>query len=98
MMANILLTTIGGGGDLFPMVHIGRLLKARGHFVTMFTHCYYADAVSRAGLDFVALDTPQAFDGMRADGALLHTPQHMVTFYRRHILPQILAQYEMVAD
>ncbi|MET0624309.1 MAG: glycosyltransferase [Pyrinomonadaceae bacterium] len=57
-MANIVLVTKGTNGDLFPFLGIGKALKARGHDVVVVTNWYGEQEVSKAGLDFVALDNP----------------------------------------
>lgn len=97
-MANALLVTKGTGGDLMPFLGIGSRLKARGHAVTLLTHCYYKDMVRRAGLDFAALDTTEEFEQFIKDGPLLNNPRDIPVFFWRHILPKIQAEAKMVEE
>lgn len=49
---NIVITTVGSLGDLFPFLAIGQALHARGHRVTVATHSTHRLAVEQAGLRF----------------------------------------------
>ncbi|MGC1376179.1 MAG: glycosyltransferase [Anaerolineales bacterium] len=73
-MANILLTTHGTYGDLFPFLRFGKTLKERGHAVTLVTHCVFAEHAARAGLEFAAIDTPEEHDQMVKYNDLLLSP------------------------
>jgi rhamnosyltransferase subunit B len=95
-MANLLLVTRGTGGDLIPFLGIGSALKALGHHVTLLTHCYYANMVERASLNFAALDTPEEFEQFTEDGPLLNSPQGIPDFFRRHILPKVQSECKMI--
>lgn len=96
-MANIILITTGTlGGDLFPVIHVGCLLKERGHAVSVITHHRYSNEVEQAGLKFIALDTPEIYAGIVADSAMMNTPKGMIAFYRQRIIPQLLPQYEIL--
>jgi UDP:flavonoid glycosyltransferase YjiC (YdhE family)/glycosyltransferase involved in cell wall biosynthesis len=95
-VVNVLLTTVGTAGDVVPFLHIGRALKARGHDVTLCTHCHYEDQSRRCGLDFVALDTGEEFERFVQDGPLLNTGTGIPVFLRRHILPRTVAVYETI--
>ena len=61
---NILFTSLGTGGDVLPLLHIGKRLKARGHNVTLLSHCYYRNVALQDGLDFAELDTPEEYAGL----------------------------------
>lgn len=52
---HFILTAIGSYGDVHPMVGLGKTLKARGHRVSIVTNPYFADVVSRAGVDLLPL-------------------------------------------
>jgi len=66
-MAHIALLPFGSAGDVFPFLWLGRLLKARGHRVTMITACLFEDAVRAAGLEVIPLGTPEDFDRLIGD-------------------------------
>src|SRR5689334_1514068 len=67
-MSGCLLVTHGSAGDVLPFVRIGTELRARGHQGTLLTHAPFA---GRAGLDFVAIDTPEAYERTQRDSARL---------------------------
>lgn len=70
-MGQFLMATHGTDGDVLPFTRLGRVLRARGHDVTLLTHAHYADRVGEAGLEFVAVDTMVEFERNLADTALL---------------------------
>ena len=39
--ADIVLTTLGSAGDVVPFLHVRNRLKAKGHHVTVLSHCHY---------------------------------------------------------
>lgn len=73
-MANILLVTHWTGGDVFPFIRLGSILRAAGNTVTLFTHCYYRHFAEREQLGFEAVDTPEVFEEMSNDLILLENP------------------------
>lgn len=95
-MSHVLLATRGTGGDLSPFLEMGRVLKARGHAVTLLTHCAYAGPARQVGIEFAALDTPAEFAAFIADGHLLNRLPDIAEFFRRHILPQVRSEYEQI--
>jgi non-ribosomal peptide synthetase component F/UDP:flavonoid glycosyltransferase YjiC (YdhE family)/glycosyltransferase involved in cell wall biosynthesis len=70
---SMLLVTTGTHGDVLPFVVLGRGLVSRGHRVTLVTHAPFAEAARAAGLDFVPLDTEEAYDRLIEDTAELFT-------------------------
>jgi UDP:flavonoid glycosyltransferase YjiC (YdhE family) len=58
-MAHIVMMTKGTGGDLFPYLKTGKALKSRGHEVSLVSHWYNEGKAAGAGLDFLAIDTPE---------------------------------------
>src|SRR5262245_1641012 len=95
-MANIILTTMGTGGDVFPFITIGAALKAREHRVTLLTHSYFSEEAHKAGLNFAALDTPEESAQMMLDGPLLNSPRGLLSFLDRYILPKIMIECELI--
>ncbi|MBD0385365.1 MAG: hypothetical protein ICV54_02245 [Nostoc sp. C3-bin3] len=96
-MANVLLTTHWSTGEVYPFIRIGRELKARGHDVSVITNCYFKDAVQKAGLNFLALDTPEEFEQLMTDGYLFNTPQGFLKIYQKYVLPKVVSEYELIA-
>lgn len=96
-MVNILLTTHWSNGEVYPFIKIGRELKARGHNVTVITNCYFKQAVQQAGLSFLALDTPEEFEQLMAEGYLFNSPQGFLKIYQQYVLPKVAAEYQLIA-
>lgn len=97
-MANVLLTTLGAGGDINPFLTIGRALKARGHAVTLLTHCDYEETARQAAFEFVALDTPRESKSFVEDGPLLNSLPGVSLFFQKHILPKVLLEYDRLKE
>jgi rhamnosyltransferase subunit B len=98
-MANLLLSTHGGTrGDLNPIACIGIIMRARGHRVTVITHCHFEGVIRRAGLEFVAVDSPDEFDRYSEDSAMMHTPRGQIAFFRKHRLPRAIREYELLKE
>ena len=51
---------------------------------------------AQAGLDFAALDTPEEYTRFIEDGLLLNTPPGIPKFIRRHSLPRVVRDYELI--
>src|SRR5436853_4903072 len=98
MLAQISLTTCGTAGDILPFRRIGGALKARGYDVALLTHGYYADAIRKAGLDFVALDSAEEFERFVEDIPRLDTQPGALDFFRRHVLPSAVSEYEKILE
>jgi rhamnosyltransferase subunit B len=56
-----LLFPLGSTGDVLPFVGLGRVLRARGHAVTVAANPHFAPLVARAGLGFVALGNEEDY-------------------------------------
>lgn len=97
-MANVILTTVGITGDIQPFVHIGRSLISHGHDVTLVTHCHYEEEARHIGMNFVPIDNHQEFEQFVADGALLRTPPTVPLFFRRHVLPKVYAECQIIGE
>lgn len=60
-MFNILIYAMGTGGDIDPMLGIGREFKNRGHKVTFLSNDYFKQTVVDTGLDFVGVGTLEQY-------------------------------------
>lgn len=67
LMAHIGLLPFGSAGDVLPFLWLGRLLKSRGHRVTMVVSCVFADTARNAGLEVISLGSQEDFDRFIAD-------------------------------
>ena len=97
-MGNVVFTSVGTGGDIYPMLRIGERLRSRGHDVTLLTHAPYAGLAREAGLDFAALDTAEEHAASIDDGPLVNTPQGVPEFFRRHYFPTVRRDYELIRE
>jgi len=66
-MGNIVIVTHWLDGDVIPFIRIGKVLKERGHEVTLITHCYFETMAREASLEFEAWDTPEQYAQMVED-------------------------------
>lgn len=71
---HIVFATVGSLGDLFPLLAIGRELRARGHRVSVAAHAIHREPVEQAGLCFV-------------DASGIPTPRDTEAFTRRAFHP-----------
>ena len=53
-MKKILVMPYGSCGDILPFIWLGKLLRARGHDVTLITTPGYASYAEQSGLKFLA--------------------------------------------
>jgi len=60
-MLNVLMHAMGTGGDVDPMVAIGKELLRRGHKVTLLSNDYFKKAIVDSGLDFVSVGTVEQY-------------------------------------
>ncbi len=72
-MAHFLLTPVGSSGDVHPFVGFGRVLRARGHDVTVLTAEPFRRISENAGLRFVGTHSEEDFDRMTKHPDLWHS-------------------------
>lgn len=73
-MSDFILVTHWTGGDVYPFIRFGKLLKKEGYKVTLLTHCVYEEKARAAGLEFVAVDTKDEYESLNRDLAMLADP------------------------
>lgn len=72
LMSHILLLPFGTSGSVFPFIWLGKLLKQRGHRVTLITARIHERHTLSAGLNFVAVGN-DAVEQMLSDPSLWRT-------------------------
>ena len=92
----IILATVGTDGDVFPHVGLGRVLRARGHRVTLAAPESYRARAATLGLGFVPLATAEEEGRMLADPDLWH-PLRCGVMMARWSAPMMRRQYEALA-
>ncbi len=70
--SDVILTPMGSAGDVLPFVWLGRLLRERGHHVTIITAVVFDEIIRATGLNFVGLGTRDEFDALIADPNVWH--------------------------
>ena len=73
-MANFILVTHWTGGDVYPFIRLGKLLRKEGHDVTILTHCVYEEKAKAAGLRFLPVDTAEEYKDLNRDLSMLTDP------------------------
>lgn len=96
MTTAFVLLPAGSVGNVSPFVAIGRGLKERGYDVTLLTHCFYEQLIISAGLTFGAIDSPAEFESFMADGPQLNMLRTVPNFFRHHVLPRIIREYNLI--
>lgn len=78
---NVLLVTLGSGGDVYPFVAVARELQRRGHGVRLMTNPKFEAAVTGGGVEFVPLGKREDYETAIAHPDLVHhrrSPQHVL--------------------
>ena len=73
-MADFILVTHWTGGDVYPFIRLGKLLRKEGHDVTILTHCVYEEKAKAAGLRFLPVDTAEEYKDLNRDLSMLTDP------------------------
>jgi rhamnosyltransferase subunit B len=100
-MARIALLPFGSAGDVFPFLWLGRLLRSRGHHVTLITACLFEEASRQAGLEFIPLGQPEDFDKFIANPRiwkLFHGTKLVFQFAGQSIESTLQAIEPLMAD
>ncbi len=91
-----ILTSIGTDGDVFPHIGLGRILRSRGHRVTLAVPETYRDRAAAQGLEFCPIVSADDVRRMLADPDLWH-PLRSGLMMARWGAPMIPHQYEALA-
>ena len=91
---NILITTLGSYGDVYPKVGLAIELKKRGHRVTLFTNPFYEGLARKYNLNFAPIGTSEQYDQF-ANHPLLFVPRRSASvFFDTLLVPGIRRGYE----
>ncbi len=98
-MPRVLLFTAGTEGDVRPFVRIGEALLARGYRVILITHSVFDQLALKAGLEFVAIDTPGEYERMAIEVQKeLSSPTDLLRQYQEYNLSKYPLKYALIRD
>lgn len=92
----MIIMALGSGGDVFPFIALGQVLRERGHTVALLANPHFAAAVAQAGLSLVPLGTEAEYLAALRQPDIWH-PRRGFAVIWRHIMewtPQILTIIE----
>ncbi len=95
---NILITTLGSYGDVYPKVGLAVQLKRRGHAVTLFTNPFFESLARKHHLDFVPIGTTAEYTQFANHPALFDPRASVSVFFRTLIVPGIRSAYERLLE
>jgi rhamnosyltransferase subunit B len=99
-MSHIVLLPFGSAGDVFPFIWLGKMLKGRGHRVTMVSTCMFSEAAEAAGIDFLPLGTVDEIEAIAKDRRIwkLGVGTKVVLDYAVQWSEKYLAAFETLED
>lgn len=86
---NILVTTLGSYGDIYPMAGLAVRLKRRGHRVTLLTNPFFEGLAAKYGLDFVPVGTIAQYERFANHPDLFHPRKSVSVFFGTLGVPSI---------
>lgn len=95
---NILMTTLGSYGDVYPFVGLGVRLCRRGHSVTLLTNPFFEELAGKYDLDFVPIGTRQQYEQFSNHPALFDARKSPSVFFETLIIPGIRPGYERLYE
>ena len=85
----VLIQTLGSAGDTHPFLGVGEALRRRGHDVVLLANEVFAEAVERAGLDFVQIGDAGAFVRTNQDPDVSHPTKSLEVVFRGLAIPDL---------
>lgn len=95
---NLLITTLGSYGDVYPFVGLGVYLSRRGHNVTLLTNPFFEELARKYGLDFVPFGTRQQYEQFSQHPALFDPRKSLTVFFETLVIPSIRLAYERLYE
>ena len=95
---NVLITTLGSYGDVYPFVGLGVQLSRRGHDVTLLTNPFFEELAKKYDLDFVPIGTLRQYEQFANHPALFHPRKSLSVIFNTLLVPSIRPAYEHLCE
>ncbi len=95
---NVLVTTLGSYGDVYPKIGLALALKQRGHRVTFCTNPFFENLAGKYQLDFVPIGTMEQYVRFANHPALFDPRKSVSVFFDNLIIPNIDVAYERLLE
>lgn len=97
MSLTVLLATVGSAGDVYPLLTLGRGLRARGHQPVVVANAYFRQTVERQGLGFVEMGGVEAYERLVNNPDLWHPTRGFQLLVREAIAPYVQPLFEIAS-
>lgn len=84
-------------GEVHPILQLAKTLMNRGHVATVVSHETFSADAKAEGVPFKALDTLGQHATFLDDGSDLNAPKTVPRFFKKHCLPKIGSDYEILS-
>ena len=95
---NILITTLGSYGDVYPFVGLGVHLQRRGHHVTLLTNPFFEDLARKYSLSFVPIGTRLDYERFSNHPDLFNPRRSLSVFFETLINPATRPAYNLLCE
>jgi len=95
---NVVITTLGSYGDVYPFVGLGVSLSRRGHNVTLLTNPFFEELARKYSLDFLPIGTREQYEEFSTHPALFDPRNSLSVFFKTLIIPSIRPAYERIHE
>ncbi len=93
----VIVVALGSGGDVYPLIALGRALRERGHEVVMATTEVFAAVVNEAGLEHVRIGDERSSQSAEDDPNLWKFPDGVKILFGR-LLDAVPGTYQLIAE
>ena len=95
---NILVSTLGSYGDVYPFVGLSVQLIRRGHNVTFLTNPFFEKLARKYNLNFVPIGTRQQYEEFSNHPSLFDPRKSLSVFFKTLIIPSIRPGYNHLCE
>lgn len=93
-----LLTALGSYGDVHPMVGLGKVLRQRGHEVTVVANPHFESVVTGAGLEFASISSAEEYDRLTQEPNLWHPRRGMEKIFEFGVTGLLRELYAVLTE